>query len=160
QGALASTYSLGYRVGLILAGAVALFLADHVSWSAVYGLMAACMAVPITANLLVREPVVQVQSIPSWKEGMAVGRVGPLADLFRRYGLWTAALTLLFVLLFKIPEQALVGGIMSPFYMDMGFSKTQIAAVTKVYGIWISMAGVFLGGAAVARLGLRRPLLT
>jgi hypothetical protein len=63
----------------------------------------------------------------------------PFADFFRRYGWQTALLTLLFILLFKIPEQALVGGIMSPFYIDMGFSKTQIGAITKIYGIWIGI---------------------
>ena len=70
-----------------------------------------------------------------------------------------ALLTLLFILLFKIPEQALVGGIMSPFYLDMGFSKTQIGAITKIYGVWIGIVGVFVGGVAVARWGVRRPLL-
>ena len=63
--------------------------------------------------------------------------VDPFADFFRRYGWQTALLTLLFILLFKIPEQALVGGIMSPFYIDMGFTKTQIGAITKIYGVWI-----------------------
>ncbi len=159
QGALASTYSLGYRIALILAGAAALFLADHISWSAVYGLMAALMVIPIVANLVVSEPAVELKKITTWKEAMTIGVVDPLVDLFKRYGVATAALTLLFVLILKIPEQALVGGIMSPYYIDMGFTKTQIAAVTKVYGIWISMVGVFLGGAAVARLGLRRPLI-
>jgi len=66
--------------------------------------------------------------------------------------------TLLFLLLFKMPEQATVGGIMSPFYRDMGFSKTEIGTITKIYGIWIGILGVFIGGAAVARWGAWRPL--
>ncbi|MEO8460981.1 MAG: MFS transporter, partial [Dokdonella sp.] len=52
-----------------------------------------------------------------------------------------------------------IGGIMSPFYRDMGFSKTEIGAVTKIYGIWIGIVGVFIGGAAVARFGIWRSLL-
>jgi PAT family beta-lactamase induction signal transducer AmpG len=72
---------------------------------------------------------------------------------FRRYGGYVAFVTLAFILLFKVPEQATIGGIMSPFYRDMGFSKTEIATVTKIYGIWIGMLGVFLGGAMVARWG-------
>ena len=63
-------------------------------------------------------------------------------------------MTLLFILLFKIPEQAMVGGIMSPFYLDMGFTKTQIGTITKIYGIWMGIVGVFLGGIAVARWGV------
>jgi PAT family beta-lactamase induction signal transducer AmpG len=67
-------------------------------------------------------------------------------------------LLLFFILLFKVPEQAIVGGVMSPFYRDMGFSKTEIGAVTKIYGIWIGIAGAFVGGAAVARWGAWRTL--
>ena len=90
---------------------------------------------------------------------MREGVLDPFADFFRRYGWIVAALTLLFILLFKIPEQALVGGIMSPFYVDMGFSKTQIGAITKLYGIWMGILGVFLAGLAIARWGVRKPLL-
>ena len=79
--------------------------------------------------------------------------VDPFVDFFRRYGIATALLTLLFILLFKVPEQALVGGIMSPFYLDMGFTKTQIGAVTKLYGIWVGIAGVFAGGPRDRALG-------
>ena len=85
--------------------------------------------------------------------------VDPFSDFFRRYGVRLALLLLLFILLFKIPEQALVGGIMSPFYLDMEFTKTQIGAITKFYGVWIGIAGVFVGGMAVARWGAHRPLL-
>ena len=158
QGALVATYSLGYRIALILAGALALILADHIAWSWVYCAMAVAMAIPIAANLVAREPELQ-RVLPSrWRDAMREGVVDPFADFFRRYGWHLAAVTLLFILLFKIPEQALVGGVMSPFYRDMGFSKTEIGSITKFYGIWIGIAGVFLGGAAVARWGAWRPL--
>jgi PAT family beta-lactamase induction signal transducer AmpG len=85
--------------------------------------------------------------------------VGTVMDFLRRYGWQLAGLILLFILLFKIPEQATIGGIMNPFYRDMGFSKTEIGAVTKIYGVWIGIAGTFVGGAAVARWGVWRPLL-
>jgi PAT family beta-lactamase induction signal transducer AmpG len=84
--------------------------------------------------------------------------IDPFADFFRRYGWVLALVTLLFLLLFKMPEQATIGGIMSPFYRDMQFSKTEIGAITKIYGIWIGIVGVFLGGAAVARWGAWRTL--
>jgi len=159
QGALTATYSLGYRFALILTGALALGLADHMSWSLVYQIMAVAMLVPIGANLRAREPVVERRPPARWREAMRQMFVDPFADFFRRYGVGLALMLLLFILLFKIPEQALVGGIMSPFYLDMDFTKTQIGAITKFYGIWIGIAGVFVGGAAVARWGPHRPLL-
>ena len=159
QGALIATYSLGYRIALIITGAFALFMADHMAWSAVYQVMALLMLVPVAVTFLVREPEVLRKRPADWNEAMRESVIEPFADFFRRYGWQTAGLTLLFILLFKIPEQALVGGIMSPFYLDMGFTKTEIGAVTKIYGIWMGIIGVFLAGVAIARWGVRRPLL-
>ncbi|HEV8695583.1 MAG TPA: MFS transporter, partial [Lysobacter sp.] len=159
QGALVATYSLGYRIALIVTGMVALILADHVSWANVYQLMAVLMLVPIVVTLISREPDVLRTKPASWSQWMRESVAEPFADFFRRYGWQTAALTLLFILLFKIPEQALVGGIMSPFYIDMGFTKTEIGAITKLYGVWIGIVGVFLGGIAIARWGVRKPLI-
>ena len=159
QGALVATYSLGYRIALIVTGAFALFMADHMAWLQVYRVMALLMLVPIAATLLAREPDVLRKRPAQWNDAMREAVIDPFADFFRRYGWQTAALTLLFILLFKIPEQALVGGIMSPFYVDMGFTKTQIGAITKLYGIWMGILGVFLAGLAIARWGVRRPLL-
>lgn len=160
QGALVATYSLGYRVGLLVAYAFALALADHhVSWSAVYVIMAAVMIVPVGANLIVREPVVALLAPGRWREAMRNAVVDPFVDFFRRYPWQLAAVTLLFILLFKIPEQATIGGIMSPFYVDMGFSLTAIGAITKVYGVAIGIAGVFVGAAATTRFGVWPTLL-
>jgi PAT family beta-lactamase induction signal transducer AmpG len=159
QGALVATYSLGYRIALIVTGAFALFMADHMPWSTVYRIMALLMLIPAGVTLMVREPEILRTRPASWRQWMRESVIDPFADFFRRYGWQTALLTLLFILLFKIPEQALVGGIMSPFYIDMGFSKTQIGAITKIYGIWMGIVGVFLGGIAIARWGVRRPLL-
>jgi len=158
QGALVATYALGYRIGLLLAGAVALILADHVAWRVVYLVMAAAMAIPLATTLLAREPEVKRTRPASWRVAMRESVLDPFADFFRRYGWLAAGLILLFILLFKIPEQATIGGIMSPFYRDMQFSKTQIGAITKIYGVWIGILGVFIGGAAVARWGAWRSL--
>lgn len=158
QGALVATYALGYRIGLLLAGAVALILADHAPWRVVYLAMAASMAVPLATTLLAREPQVLRARAPNWSAAMRESVFDPFADFFRRYGVQAALVILLFILLFKIPEQATIGGIMSPFYRDMQFSKTEIGAVTKIYGVWIGIVGVFLGGAAVARWGAWRSL--
>ena len=158
QGALVATYSLGYRIGLLVAGALALILADHVAWRLVYAGMAVVMLVPIATTLMAREPEILRERAANWRAAMQECVIDPFADFFRRYGWVLAGVTLLFLLLFKIPEQATIGGIMSPFYRDMNFSKTEIGTITKIYGIWIGIVGVFLGGAAVARWGAWRPL--
>jgi PAT family beta-lactamase induction signal transducer AmpG len=158
QGALVATYALGYRIGLLLAGAVALILADHAPWRVVYLVMAAAMAVPIATTLLAREPQVLRTRAANWSTAMRESVLDPFADFFHRYGVQAALVILVFILLFKIPEQATIGGIMSPFYRDMQFSKTEIGAITKIYGVWIGIVGVFLGGAAVARWGAWRSL--
>ena len=159
QGALVATYSLGYRIALIVTGALALVLADQTIWPNVYRAMAACMLIPVVANLLAREPEVLRIQAQTWAQGLREGVVEPFADFFRRFGGRVGLFILLFILLFKVSDQALVGGIMGPFYLDQGFTKTQIAAVSKVYGIWIGIAGAFLGGIAVVRWGVERALL-
>jgi len=84
--------------------------------------------------------------------------VDPFVDFFRRYGVALALTILAFILLFKVPEQATIGGIMSPFYRDMGFTKTQIGSITKLWGVWIGIVGVFIGGGMVARWGAWKSL--
>ena len=158
QGALVATYSLGYRIGLIVAGAFAAIMADHIAWPVVYVAMAACMLVPIVANLIAREPDVVPVKTQGWSHAMQVAVIDPFVDFFRRYGVALALTILAFILLFKVPEQATIGGIMSPFYRDMGFSKTEIGSITKLWGVWIGIVGVFLGGAMVARWGAWKSL--
>jgi MFS transporter, PAT family, beta-lactamase induction signal transducer AmpG len=158
QGALVATYALGYRIALIVTGALALVLADHTVWPNVYRAMAAAMLIPIVANLLAREPDVVRVRASNWVGAMREGLVEPFADFFRRFGRMALPI-LLFILLFKISDQALIGGIIGPFYLDQGFSKTEIAAISKVYGVWVGIAGAFLGGIAVARWNVERALL-
>nr|WP_240125817.1 MFS transporter [Thermomonas alba] len=158
QGPLVATYSLGYRIGLILAGALAAIMADHLRWPVVYMTMAAAMLVPMIATLRAREPEVVLAAPRSWRQAMVDAVVDPFADFFRRYGLGLALTLLAFILLFKVPEQATVGGIMGPFYLDQGFSKTQIGSITKLWGVWVGILGVFCGGALVARLGAWKSL--
>lgn len=159
QGALVATYSLGYRIALIVSGALALVLADHLPWPWVYRGMAACFLVPLLACAFAREPNLSRARSQTWAQGLHEGVVAPFVDIFKRFGNPTAWALIVFILGIKISDQALVGGIIGPFYLDQGFSKTEIAAVTKVYGIWVGIAGTFLGGIAVARWGLLWPLL-
>ena len=159
QGALVATYSLGYRCGLLLSFAFAATLADHIPWSSVYALMAGAMLIPIVANLVAREPEASPTVPRNWLAALEYSVIDPFVDFFRRYGLALGAVTLLFILIYKIPEQATIGGIMSPFYLDMGFSQTQIGMTTKVFGVIVGIIGTFLAGAALARWGIWRPLL-
>jgi len=159
QGALMATYSLGYRIALILTGALALVLADHLHWTVVYCVMALSMLIPVVACLRAREPPAHRLQTRGWSAGLREGVIEPFADFFRRFGGGIGIVIVLFILLFKISDQALGGGIMADFYLGAGFTKTEIGTISKVYGVWIGMAGAFLGGIAVVRWGVERSLL-
>jgi PAT family beta-lactamase induction signal transducer AmpG len=84
--------------------------------------------------------------------------IGPFRDFFRRYSGWLGIGLLVFIGLFKISDQML--GVMAlPFYLDSGFTKTEIGAISKLFGVWVGIAGAFLGGAVVVRLGIQKTLL-
>jgi PAT family beta-lactamase induction signal transducer AmpG len=164
QGVLAAAYQLGYRLALLCAGAGALYIAEFVSWHAAYFAMAALMVVGMTATLLA--PVVDkapepealggaTREVPKFSFAQAV--IAPLRDLFRRKGLLLIGILAL-VALYRLPD--FVAGVMAnPFYIDLGFSKVDIANVSKLYGVWVGMIGAFAGGIAVAKIGLRMTLL-
>ena len=159
QGALLATYSLGYRIALIITGAMALVMADHLPWPMVYRVMAAVLLIPVVAVFFAREPATHRIKAANWKQSLHEGIVSPFTDCVRRFGPTLAAGLLAFILIAKISDQSLGGGIMAPFYIDQGYTKTEIAAISKVYGIWVGIAGVFLAGFAIARWGVRWPLL-
>lgn len=154
QAALAATYTLGYRLALIASGAGALYLADLAGWRVAYTLMAALMLLPLGAALMAREPETNAGVRPSLGEAF----IGPFREFFGRNGIPLALALLAFVGLFKMPDQML-GVVAGPFYVDSGFDKSQIATVSKLIGVWVGIAGTFLGGVAVAGFGLRGPLV-
>lgn len=160
QGALAATYTLGYRLALLVSGALALLLADHLPWPQIYQGMVALVGLIMLATLAAREPEAAPASASgtSFLAGLRHSVAGPFRDFFLRYRGRLGLGLLLFIGLFKISDQML--GVMAlPFYLDCGFSKTQIAAVSKLFGVWVGIAGAFLGGAVVVRLGIQRTLL-
>ena len=159
QGALLATYSLGYRIALIITGAMALVMADHLPWPMVYRVMAIAMLIPVAAVFFAREPAVHRIKAESLKESLQEGIVAPFTDCVRRFGPALAAGLLAFILLAKVSDQSLGGGIMAPFYIDQGYTKTEIGAISKLYGVWVGIGGVFLAGIAIARWGVRWPLL-
>ena len=159
QGIMAAAYQLGYRLALICAGAGALYLAEYASWRAAYLSMAALMGVGLVASILA--PVVDrapdarapVEERFSFKEAI----VAPLADLYRRKGALLIPILAL-VALYRLPD--FVAGVMAnPLYIDLGFSKVDIANVSKLYGVWVGIIGAFAGGLLVPKLGLKATLL-
>lgn len=158
QGALAATYMLGYRLALLASGALALFLADHLPWPVVYQSMALLLGCVMVATLLAAEPARETLRAADLRELVVDGVIGPFRDFFRRFAGPVGLGLLLFIGLLKIPDQML--GVMAmPFYLDSGFSKSEIAAVSKIFGVWMGIAGAFLGGAAVVRFGIARTLV-
>ena len=158
QGALAATYTLGYRIGLQLCGgALVLYLADFAGWRIGYLCMAGFALIPAVATLLAAEPASSRSLEVADRPGFVEAYVKPFAEFFRSHG-WVLGLVLLaFVGLFKLPDQML--SIAGPFYLDTGFSKSDIATVSKLYGVWMGIGGAFVGGIAVAAIGVRRSLL-
>lgn len=157
QAALAATYTLGYRIGLILGGAGALYLAEYRDWQQAYVIMAGLMILPIAATLLCREP-----DVPEVTIARKVDFIGafwqPFSSFFKGNGVVLALVLLLFVGLYKFPDQV-IGVMAGPFYLDSGYTKADIATVSKLFGVWMGIAGAFAGGLAVAAFGIRRMLL-
>ncbi|WP_417472184.1 AmpG family muropeptide MFS transporter [Luteimonas mephitis] len=157
QAALAATYTLGYRFGLIVGGAGALYIAEFQGWRPSYLWMAALMLIPVAATLLCKEPEARAATVERRIDFLGAFWQ-PFASYFRNNGVVLGLALLVFVGLFKFPDQV-IGVMAGPFYLDSGFSKADIATVSKLFGIWMGIGGAFLGGIAVAAFGVRRMLL-
>jgi PAT family beta-lactamase induction signal transducer AmpG len=155
QGAGAAAVQWGYRLGMIASGAGALYAAQAWDWTRSYYLMAAIAAACIAATLWSPEPL--VPEAPKLGIGAALYRavIAPFAD-FRHRRLW--AVVLLAAVVFRFGD-AFAGVMASPLYQQLGFTKAEVASVTKVFGVFASLGGVAAGGAIVARLGPLRSLL-
>jgi PAT family beta-lactamase induction signal transducer AmpG len=151
QGAGAAIYVMGYRLGMLAAGAGALFLAEALPWFWVHVAMAALLAVGVVAVLCSPEPAdVAAPKGRGFAAWLYEAVVAPFADFMRRRG-WLAILA--FVALYKFGD-SLAGVMANPFYLEMGFSKAEIAGVSKIFGLWATLIGGALGGLIVARLGV------
>ncbi len=178
QGAMAATYVFGYRVALLVAGAGAFYMAEAWSWPAAYLVMAALMGVGICTTLIIREPVHVTDARTRELEEQLERSIGvvekrtrlarfiawfsdavasPFVEFFQRNGAM-AVIILLLVGTYKISDITM-GVMANPFYLDLGFSKTEIANITKVFGFFMTIAGAALGGLLVLRYGMLRPLL-
>ncbi|NBB93969.1 MAG: MFS transporter [Gammaproteobacteria bacterium] len=177
QAALAATYVLGYRMAILATGAGALYIADYASWTLAYLCMSALTLVGIFAALISPEPtsperldiehdpLVQryrersrlrgrLQDAGAWIAGAVVA---PLVDFFRRNG-WLALPVLALIGLFKVSDLSMAA-MANPLYLDLGFTLSEIATVTKIFGIAMTITGGLLGGVLVARFGILPMLL-
>lgn len=179
QAAMAATYQMGYRIGMIMAGAGALYFAEYLSWSHSYAIMALCMGVGVLIVLVIPEPTRKIdretwrqeervvsflaesahlsqrrRAISAWFIGAVVC---PFTEFFARNGK-LALLILAFIGVFRLSDITM-GVMANPFYIDMGYGKDEIASVTKVFGLIMTMAGAALGGIVVVRFGIMRILL-
>lgn len=179
QGNMAATYQLGYRIGLLAAGAGALYLAGFWSWQVSYAAMAVLMLIGIGTVLIVQEPessraagsilqqdhvVAFMASRPDLPErsrrllGWFYGAVVcPFRDFFERNGKFAFTI-LAFISVYRLSDLTM-GVMANVFYDDLGFTKFDIANVSKTFGIFVSIGGALLGGLLLARYGIMRILL-
>jgi len=142
-------YVLGYRIGMLLASGGGLILADRLPFNMVYFVIAACLLPAVAATLLTPEPAV-FGTPKSIREAI----IDPLTEYFRRKeAIWMLA----FIILYKIGD-VMAGNISTPFYMDIGFTLTEIGTITKLLGFWAIIAGASLGGIIMLQLGINRSL--
>lgn len=150
----------GYRLGMLAAGAGALAFADAATWEWVYRLMAAFMAVGMVTVLCVSEPdIVEAEEKTeedfSFVVWLKKAVVAPFADFMTRHKRWW--LLLLLILFYRMPD-GVIASITTPFFLSIGFEKTQIAAIAKLYGFGATLLGMFAGGALLHRWGVKRCL--
>lgn len=146
----AALHITGYRIAMLVSGSIALILADRMSWSAVYFTMAGAMLIGVFATLMAPEPGVAVRPPLNLKDAV----VSPLKEFFKRTG---ASEILGFIVLYKI-DVVMAVALTTPFMLDLGFSNTDIGAVTKSVGLIATIFGTLAGGALMVRLGLKRSL--
>ena len=165
QGAMSASYILGYRIALLIAGAGAFYVASFTAWSNVYLVMAVLMGVGFGAVMLAKEPLFSRQGlIRETDSAFNVQKftflnavVNPFKDFFARNGSF-ALLIILLIGVYRLSD--IVMGIMAnPFYLDMGYSKIEIANITKVFGFFMTIFGAFVGGLLVIKWGVGRCLL-
>ncbi|MEY4285193.1 MAG: hypothetical protein RL111_1868 [Pseudomonadota bacterium] len=169
QAALAATYQAGYRLAMIWSGAGVLWMAasaevagagpyQQAAWQWAYIVMAASMLVGMLTVLTAPEPV--TLALPKARnpgEWLQQAVVQPFAEFFLRLG-WRALLVLALIATYRISD--VVMGIMAnPFYVDMGYTKDEVAWVTKLFGVVMTLLGTFVGGVLSLRLGVSRVLM-
>ena len=171
QGAMAATYVLGYRIALLMAGAGAFYIAEYASWKVSYFVMAAAMSVGLIATLCIKEPEhkqfderlrkdVDARQRSIWRRlstTIVDAVLNPFVEFFARNGR-VGLLILMLIAVYKMSDITM-GVMANPFYLDLGFSKKDIADISKIFGFFMTIAGAAMGGVLVVRYGVMRPLL-
>jgi PAT family beta-lactamase induction signal transducer AmpG len=161
QGAGAAMTQAGYRFGLLASGAGALYLSTNMDWSLVYGIMAGLVLIGFIAALCAPIPQTDRAIDTSIRQGdgwFQTAVVGPFLEFFQRNNIGVATVTLAFILLYKFGD-AFAGVMANPFYIRIGFSKVEIANVSKIFGVFATLLGVFSGGLVVKKFGILPSLL-
>lgn len=147
-----AVYVIGYRIALLLTGALALILADIVSWSVVYFSMAGCMVLGILGTLFAQEPK-ELTPPTSIREAVIL----PFGEFFQRQGLFQAFLILLFIVLYKLGD-AFVNNMSTSFLLQTGFTQTDIGTIQGAMGLMATIIGTLAGGALLSQIGINRSL--
>jgi MFS transporter, PAT family, beta-lactamase induction signal transducer AmpG len=180
QGAMAAGYQIGYRVALITASAGVFEITTLFNWHVSYATMAALVGVGVVTTLLVREPQATMRRgalgseervidwvkrnahLPQWMRAAGAWFTGavvcPLVDFFTRYGLKLGLLVFAFMSTYRLTEYTM-GPMANPFYIDHGYTLTQIGRIVKTFGLATSLIGVVFAGVLIARVGLIKSLI-
>lgn len=157
QGAGAAVIVIGYRIAMLVSGAGALLIADQAGWFVAYAAMAALVLVGVATVLLSPEPEASSRVEPTARRSLGAwlreAVVEPFAEFLRRNGVVTAVVILLFIMLYKLGD-ALLGVMANPFYVELGFSKTEVASVVKTFGLIATLAGGLFGGMLINARGI------
>ncbi len=153
MGAGAAISVVGYRIALLVTGALALILADHLPWTTVYLWLSSLMAIGLIASFFAPEPARQVRPPESLAEAVRL----PFSEFFQRLGLRRGAMILGFITLYKLGD-SLAANMATPFLLQTGFTQTDIGAIQGGMGLFATIVGALLGGALLSRWGINRSL--
>lgn len=179
QGAMSAAYIFGYRLALLMAGAGALYIAEFSNWTLAYFCMAALVLVGVVAIFWAEEPArasvqernetelllvdeimgrpMHMAARPAWQRWLYGAVICPLLEFFQRSGKF-ALLMLVFIAVYRLSDISM-GVMANPFYLDLGYTKTEIANVAKIFGFFMTIFGSALCGLLVVKVGIMRPLL-
>lgn len=142
-----------YRIAGLVPGSLSLILADHLAWGSVFMITALFMLPGVVMSLMVSEP----RSAEARPRTLREAVVEPFHEFFTRHGVKSALLVLIFILAYKLGD-SLCTALATPFYLDMGFTKSEIGVIAKNAGLWPGVIGGILGGLWMVKLGINRAL--
>ena len=153
MGAGAAMWVVGYRVALIVTGSFAFIMADRIGWPAVYMALSALMLVGIVTDFFAPEPVLRDAPPQSLTDAVVL----PFKEFFQRSGLGTGIFILLFIVLYRYADW-LAQTMATPFFLQTGFSQTEVGVVVGGIGLAATIVGVLIGGVVIAKIGLNKSL--